>query len=106
MRSDLEEIIAADEECRSRIAFTEKLKARSVEEARAARQKAIDEQRRGAEAALDDEIALLRAEGESTVGGKLIEAERYRRRVAEEGERILERAAKVYAGIIRGVEAE
>jgi len=105
MRSELEEIIAADEECRSRVAFTQELKARSVEEARVGRQKAIDEQRLGAEAALDDEIALLRAEGESTVGQKRIEAEHYRRRVAEEGERILERAANVYAGIIRGVEA-
>lgn len=106
MRSELEEIIAADEECRSRVTFTEKLKARSVESARAARQKAIDEQRLGAEAALDDEIGLIRAEGESAVGGKRIATDRYRRRVVEEGERILERAANVYAGIIRGVEAE
>ena len=106
MRPELDEIIAADEESRSRVSFTEKLKTRSVESARTARREALHQQRIAAEATLDDEIALQRAEGESIVGGKQIEAERYRRRVAEEGQRILEQAAKVYAGIVRGEEVE
>ncbi len=105
MPIQLDEILAADEECRSRISFAEKLKVREIDAARASHDQAVASQAAAAEAALEQEIRGITAAAERLVIEQRNVHDEYLRRLDEAGERKLEDAARLYTQIIAGEQA-
>jgi len=64
MTAELEQILSIDEECRSRVAFAQKQIERAIEEARAARVRAIDDRQKALSAAIERDLLAIREEGE------------------------------------------
>jgi hypothetical protein len=102
MTADLDQILAADEECRTRITFAQKQIDRAMEDARAARANAMESRQRAAAATLGRELAAIREEGENRVADRRAALEQYLLRLAAAGEQQLESAARIYARIISG----
>lgn len=102
MTADLEKILLADEECRTRLAFAQKQLARALEDARAERQKLIEARQTAAAAALGREVAAIREEGEKQIAARRSALDAYLARLAAAGVEQLESAARTYAQIIAG----
>lgn len=102
MPDELAQILAVDEECRSRVAFEQKRIERELAEIEQERQNVLREQERAAAEALAEELAKIRAEGDARIAERHGAAGEYLKRLAERGEERLEAAAQLYAGIIRG----
>ncbi|HEX9163255.1 MAG TPA: hypothetical protein VF980_16230 [Thermoanaerobaculia bacterium] len=105
MADELDRIFAADEECRSRLAFAQNQIERQLEEAARERERAIAEQQRAVAEALERELAAVRAEGDARIAVRGAALDDYLRRLDERGEECFEAAAQMYARIVRG-EAE
>ena len=102
MPDDLAQILAVDEECRSRVAFEEKRIERVRAEEDAERRRAIEHDERAAAEALERELATVRNEGDKRIAARRMAADEYLKRLAEAGEQRLEAAAQLYARIVRG----
>src|SRR5579872_3838249 len=63
MHPDLEAIVAADEECRSRVALAEQRRARQLADARGERDALIARRTAAARSAFDEELRSIEAEG-------------------------------------------
>lgn len=102
MADELERILSVDEECRSRVAFAQKQIDRAIEDARRERARAAEEQERAAAEALEKQLAAIRAEGDARIAERRLALDDYLKRLAVAGEKRIEEAAEVYAGIVRG----
>ncbi len=105
MSDDLAQILAVDEECRSRVAFEGKRIERELAEIEQERQRVLREEERAAAEALAEELAKIRAEGDAVIAERHAAAGDYLKRLAAAGDEQLEAAAQLYARIVRG-EAE
>lgn len=103
MQSDLDQILAADEEARSRVTFAEKRLARDVATARAETGRAAESRRKAAETAVEAEIATIHVEGELAIADLRQRNQEYLEALRKTGEREMETAAATYAAIVRGV---
>lgn len=101
--TDLEAIIAADEESRARLAFTEEKRDRDVAAARGEHDRAAEEGRRTSCDELDSELAAIRDETDGELAKLRQSQQRYLDALAEAGERQLEHAAELYAQIVGGI---
>lgn len=102
MADELERILSVDEECRSRVAFAQKQIDRAIEEARRERARAVEEQERAAAAALEKQLAAIRGEADGRIAGRRSALDDYLKRLAVAGEKRIDEAAQLYAGIVRG----
>ena len=100
MHPDLELIVSADEEARSRVSLAEQRSEREVSAARATRDAAIDTRRKEAVDALERELQLIRAEGDARVAALQEQQQEYLRTLAAAGERKLDEAVAVYGRIV------
>jgi len=87
MHPDLEAIVSADEEARSRVALAEGRRERDVLAARTAHDATIAAELKEASDALDREIQAIRADGDTRTGGLKKQQEQYLASLAAAGER-------------------
>ncbi len=100
MNSELESIVAADEEGRARVQFAEARRQREVDAARAECDGLLREREAAIEAELAAEIARIREAGEQEISAARRSHEQYLAALREIGERELERAAQIWAHIV------
>lgn len=100
MHPDLDAIVAADEECRSRVKLAEQRRERDLASARAARDAAIARRTGAAHDTLDSELQAIRAEGEARFDEARNKQAQYLTALAEAGERKLEEAVQIYLRIV------
>jgi vacuolar-type H+-ATPase subunit H len=86
MHPDLEAIVAADEEARSRVAFAEERRDREVSAARADRDASIAARKKAASDALENELQVIRAEGDSRIETLRRQQDQYLASLAAAGE--------------------
>lgn len=103
MHPDLEAIVSADEEARSRIALAEERREREVAGASARRDAAIEARRKEAAGALERELQAIRAEGDARLAELQRRQEQYLAALADVGERRLDDAVALYLRIVREV---
>lgn len=87
MHPDLEAIVSADEEARSRVTLAETRRDRDVLAARTARDAAAAAELREASDVLDREIAVIRADGDARIAELHRQQEQYLASLAAAGER-------------------
>ena len=102
MTAELEQVLSIDEECRSRVAFAQKEIERAIEEARAARDQALDQRQKALSAAIERELLSIREEDERQMAVRRTALDEYLARLAAAGEQQREAAARIYARIISG----
>lgn len=100
MHSDLEAMVAADEEVRARVVRAEARRDRELADARAVRDAAIDARRRETVAALERELDAIRAEGDARIGELQRRQEQYLETLAQAGDRAFDDAVAVYLRIV------
>lgn len=86
MHPDLEAIVAADEEARSRVAHAEERRDREVSAARAECDASIAARKKAASDALENELEVIRAEGESRIEALRKQQDQYLASLAAAGE--------------------
>jgi TolA-binding protein len=100
MRPELEAIVAADEEARSRLSSAEERARRDVTAVREEVERQIAGRREASAAALESELAAIRTEGERAVRELQAREEAYRQAVAAASDVRLEDAAQLFARIV------
>lgn len=100
MHADLERIVSADEEARSRVALAERGRERELTAERAARDAAVDARRREAQEALEQELRAIRSEGDGQVAALQRQQEEYRATLTAAGERRFDEAVALYRRIV------
>lgn len=100
MHPELEAIVAADEECRSRVTLAEERRDRQHSAARAESDRALAKRTAAAQNALDAELAGIRAEGEARLRELQENQARYLASLAQAGERGLADAVDLYLRIV------
>jgi vacuolar-type H+-ATPase subunit H len=100
MRPELETIVAADEEARSRLSSAEERARRDTLAVREEVERRIAERGQTAEAALETELAAIRGEGERAANELRAREESYRDAVAAAAASRLEEAARRFAQIV------
>ena len=100
MRNELEAIVAADEEARSRVSFAEERAKRDAAAVREQVEQQIDERKRASEAAMESELAAVGEEGERAVAELRARESSYRQAVSGAAAANLEEAARLYARIV------
>lgn len=100
MHIDLEAIVSADEEARSRVAMAEEARDRDLSAARAARDSDIAGRRRETQDAFDRELRAIRDEGQARVAELQKQQAAYLLTLAEAGEQRFEEAVAVYLRIV------
>jgi hypothetical protein len=100
MHLDLDAIVAADEEARSRVTVAEQRHERDAAAARAARDAAITARSAAASESLDSELEAIRAEGDARLERLRSEQSQYLATLAEAGERNLDEAVRQYLRIV------
>lgn len=102
MESGLEQLVAADEEARTRVSFAEKLAQRTVGAARAERTSDDERRKSAALGDLENELAAIRNAADQEISAARSAHDSYLETLRAEGERQLEKAATLYASIVRG----
>lgn len=100
MHADLEKIVSADEEARSRVALAEQRRERELTAERAARDAAIDGRRRDAQEALERELQAIRSEGDALIATLQRQQEQYLLTLTAAGERRFDEAVALYRRIV------
>lgn len=100
MHADLERIVSADEEARSRVALAEQRRERELTTERTARDASIEARRREAHEALDRELQAIRSEGDARVDELRRQQEQYRATLTTAGERRFDEAVVLYRRIV------
>ncbi|HEX6642665.1 MAG TPA: hypothetical protein VF215_16215 [Thermoanaerobaculia bacterium] len=100
MHADLERIVSADEEARSRVALAEQRRERELTAERAARDAAIEARRREVQDALDRELQAIRSEGDAHVAELRRQHQQYLATLTAAGERRFDEAVALYRRIV------
>jgi len=100
VHADLERIVSADEEARSRVALAEQRRERELTAERAARDAAVETRRREAQEALERELQAIRSEGDVQVAALRRQQEEYLAALTIVGERRFEEAVALYRRIV------
>jgi len=100
MHTDLESIVAADEEARARVKTAEERRDRTLASARASRDASIEARRNAERDALDKELRSIREEGERRVEELRGQQQTYLKSLAEGGERNFDAAVAAYLRIV------
>lgn len=100
MHTDLERIVLADEEARSRVALAEQRRERELTAERTTRDAAVEVRRREAQEALERELQAIRSEGDVQVAALRRQQEEYLATLAAAGERRFEEAVALYRRIV------
>lgn len=100
MHADLEAIVAADEESRARVALAEQRRDHDLAASRAGHQSARAALLAAAERALDEEIAVIRREGDARVADERRRSAAVLQLLAEAGERNFDEAVRKYVEIV------
>ena len=100
MHPDLELIVSADEEGRSRVALADQRRERELAAARAARDAAIEARRKEASDALERELEAIRADGDARVAALESQQAQYLAGLADAGERNADQAVALYRRIV------
>jgi len=106
MHPDLEAVIAADEECRSRLTLAQSHRERDLADARARRDATIEKRRAAARDALEQELASIRAEGDSRLKATADQQRAYLASLAKAGEAQFDAAVEAYLAIVCGAEQQ
>jgi hypothetical protein len=101
MNEELEGIVAADEEARARVLYAESRGAREISAAAAERDRVLRERRQDLEAQLERELREIAEAGDRELAAARAAHEQDRAALAESGTRELERAACLWARIVR-----
>ena len=104
MHPDLEAVIAADEECRSRVTLAESRREREIAAARAQREAAIEKRRAAAIEAVEREVAAIRSEGDARLADLREQQRLYLQSLAKAGEENFDAAVQRYLSVVRGRE--
>jgi DNA anti-recombination protein RmuC len=102
MHSDLEAIVAADEEARSRIQLAETSRDRDLDAARAARDAAVEARRNAAQEALDHELRTIRDEGDRRLAELRAQQQAFLAAVSAAAETKFDEAVAAYVRIVGG----
>jgi vacuolar-type H+-ATPase subunit H len=100
MRAELEAVVAADEEARSRVSSAEERARRDVAAVREEVERQVADRRRAAEAALESELAAIRDEGDTAVAALHAREAAYRKTVTDGAAARVDAAAQLYARIV------
>ena len=100
MRPELEAVVAADEEARSRLSSAEERAKRDVTAVRAEVERQIAGRKQSSEADLERELVAIRAEGERAVSELQARETAYRETVAAAAAGRLAEAAQLFARIV------
>ena len=100
MHADLESIVSADEEARSRVALAEQRRERELTAERASRDAALDARRREAQDALERELQAIRSEGDGQVAALQRQQEEYLATLSAAGARRFDEAVALYRRIV------
>ncbi|HUK34698.1 MAG TPA: hypothetical protein VLV86_12335 [Vicinamibacterales bacterium] len=100
MHRDLEAVVAADEECRSRLTLAESRRERDIAAARATCDAAIEQRRAAAIASLEQELAAIRAGGDARVAEVRQKQTAYLAALAKRGEDQFDLAVQRYLSIV------
>jgi DNA anti-recombination protein RmuC len=100
MHPDLESIVSADEEARSRVTLAEERSARELASARASRDAAIATRRKEAFESLEKELDVIRAEGEARLSELRQRQSQYLAGLARIGEEKFEEAVALYLRLV------
>jgi hypothetical protein len=100
VHADLERIVSADEEARSRVALAEQRQERELTAERAARDAAIEARRRDVQDALDRELQAIRSEGDAHVAELRRQHQQYLATLTAAGERRFDEAVALYRRIV------
>ena len=104
MHPELEAVIAADEECRSRLTHAESRRERELAAARSRRDATIDKRRTAALESLQAEIAAIRAEGDARLAEMRNQQTTYLASLSKTGEEKFEDAVRAWLAIVCGSE--
>ncbi len=102
MHPDLEVIVSADEEARSRVTLAEQRRERALADACAARDSAIEARRSEVSAVFGAEVDAIRAEGEARVAELRRQQAQYLSSLTVAGEQKFEEAVALYLRIVCG----
>ena len=105
MHPDLEAVIAADEECRSRLTLAESHRDRDLADARARRDAAIGKRRAAALEAVERELADIRADGDARLKTITDQQREYLASLAKSGDEKFDTAVQTYLAIVCGSES-
>lgn len=100
MHPDLAAIVAADEECRSRVTLAEERRERDLAAARAERDAVIARRAAAAREALESELKAIRADGDARLRELRDKQQGYLAALAAAGEKRFEEAVQIYLRII------
>ena len=100
MHADLERIVSADEEARSRVTLAEQRRERELTAERAARDAAVDARRREAQEALERELQAIRSEGDARIAALQRQQEQYLATLTAAGQRRFDEAVALYLRIV------
>jgi hypothetical protein len=100
MYQDLEAIVAADEESRSRMTLAEARRDRDLSTARAKRDSELEKRRSAARAALDSELQAIRSDGDVRLHDLREQQKHYLAALAETGEQKFAEAVQLYSKIV------
>ena len=100
MHPDLEVIVSADEEARSRVALSDERRERELAVARAVHDASIERRRREWSDALERELQAIRGEGDARVAELQRQQAQYVASLAEAGERQFDDAVALYLRIV------
>lgn len=100
MDADLEAIIAADEECRSRVALAEQRRDRQLATARGERDALIAGRTAAAQSAFDDELRSIDAEGSARLEKLQTKRAADLAELSAAGERRFDEAVQLYLRIV------
>lgn len=100
MHADLEAIVAADEECRSRVTLAEQRRERGLGSARADRDAAIAQRTAAAREAFDSELQSIRSSGDARLRALQEQQTQYLAALHETGEKHFDEAVRLYLRIV------
>jgi vacuolar-type H+-ATPase subunit H len=100
VHADLERIVSADEEARSRVALAEQRRERELTTGRTGRDASIEARRREAHEALDRELQAIRSEGDARVDELRRQQEQYLTTLTASGERRFDEAVALYRRVV------
>ena len=101
MNEELERVVAADEEARARVSFAESRGAREVSAAAEERDRILGDRRKNLEAQLERELREIAEAGDREIAAARAAHEQDREALTGAGTRELERAARLWARIVR-----
>jgi DNA anti-recombination protein RmuC len=104
MHPDLDAVVAADEECRSRLALVQSRRDRDLTAARSQRETTIEQKRAAALETLERELASIRVEGDARLTKIREQQQQYLDALSKIGDEKFDTAVQTYLAIVCGAE--